>query len=303
MTMIVVTHEMGFAREVADTRRVHGRRRRGRVRQAGRGARQSAPRAHAGVPVEGALKPGTGGGRSPPLHGRLDVQAPQAGDSIGLRRLSRGARPGARARSAGRRGRSRRARARGCSYTEPGSSSTPASRAIASHQRCTSSTPATRGKPIGPASGRTPREQSRERRARNSSSERQVGEHELAVARHQLARRGAAPGRRAVRSGRCSRSSCRASVLRCARSSAVSRAGQPAETQARQAVRLGHGAERQRVLVGVARGGQAPRRVVLEAAVDLVAEQRRPTRSRASSITLRRTSCGPSACRSGCAER
>ena len=31
MTMIVVTHEMGFAREVGDTRRVHGRRRRRRV--------------------------------------------------------------------------------------------------------------------------------------------------------------------------------------------------------------------------------------------------------------------------------
>ncbi len=33
MTMVVVTHEMGFAREVADERRLHGRRRGGRVGQ------------------------------------------------------------------------------------------------------------------------------------------------------------------------------------------------------------------------------------------------------------------------------
>ena len=39
MTMIVVTHEMGFAREVADDGRVHGRRRRGRIGTAGRRAR------------------------------------------------------------------------------------------------------------------------------------------------------------------------------------------------------------------------------------------------------------------------
>ena len=44
MTMVVVTHEIGFAREVGDTRRLHGRRRRRRVRPAARGA--SAPREH-----------------------------------------------------------------------------------------------------------------------------------------------------------------------------------------------------------------------------------------------------------------
>ncbi len=42
MTMIVVTHEMGFAREVADTARLHGRRRDRRGRRARRGARQPA---------------------------------------------------------------------------------------------------------------------------------------------------------------------------------------------------------------------------------------------------------------------
>ena len=55
MTMVVVTHEMGFAREVADNGRVHGRRRRRRGGPARRGAREPAPRAHARVPLEGAL--------------------------------------------------------------------------------------------------------------------------------------------------------------------------------------------------------------------------------------------------------
>ena len=58
MTMIVVTHEIGFAREVADTRRVHGRGRGGRARAAPRRARQPAPGAHTGVPLEGALTAG-----------------------------------------------------------------------------------------------------------------------------------------------------------------------------------------------------------------------------------------------------
>ena len=60
MTMIVVTHEIGFAREVGDTRRLHGRRRRRRDGRAPRGARQPAPRAHAGVPVEGAVSAAAG---------------------------------------------------------------------------------------------------------------------------------------------------------------------------------------------------------------------------------------------------
>ncbi len=49
--------------------------------------------------------------------------------------------------------------------------------------------------------------------------------------------------------------------------------GQPADPQPREAVRLGDGAERDRALVGVAGRGQAVGGVVLEAAVDLVAEE------------------------------
>ena len=55
MTMIVVTHEMGFAREVGDTVVFMDG---GVVVESGsaaRDARQSAARAHEGVPVKGAL--------------------------------------------------------------------------------------------------------------------------------------------------------------------------------------------------------------------------------------------------------
>ena len=47
MTMIVVTHEIGFAREVGEPGRVHGRRRGRRAGPAGRGARQPEAGAHA----------------------------------------------------------------------------------------------------------------------------------------------------------------------------------------------------------------------------------------------------------------
>ena len=55
MTMIVVTHEMGFAREVGDQLVFmdDGRGRRGG--RPARGARQPAARAHQGVPVQGAV--------------------------------------------------------------------------------------------------------------------------------------------------------------------------------------------------------------------------------------------------------
>ncbi len=55
MTMVVVTHEMGFAREVADTVVFMDERRRRRGRDARRGARAPPPRAHPGVPLQGAL--------------------------------------------------------------------------------------------------------------------------------------------------------------------------------------------------------------------------------------------------------
>ena len=55
MTMVVVTHEMGFAREVSDTRAVHGPRRRRRDREAGPAVRQARNRTAAAVPVPGAL--------------------------------------------------------------------------------------------------------------------------------------------------------------------------------------------------------------------------------------------------------
>ena len=58
--MIVVTHEMGFAREVADSLVFMDG---GVVVESGRaarGAREPAARAHEGVPVEGALS-----GRAP----------------------------------------------------------------------------------------------------------------------------------------------------------------------------------------------------------------------------------------------
>ena len=47
MTMIVVTHEIGFAREVGEPGRVHGRRRDRRAGAAGGGPRQPAAGAHA----------------------------------------------------------------------------------------------------------------------------------------------------------------------------------------------------------------------------------------------------------------
>ena len=52
MTMMVVTHEMGFARSVAESRHLHGPRRDRRGRQEGRFLRQAALRARAAVPVE-----------------------------------------------------------------------------------------------------------------------------------------------------------------------------------------------------------------------------------------------------------
>ena len=55
MTMIVVTHEIGFAREVGDTVVFMDG---GVVVEAGepaRGAREPAARAHARLPLEGAL--------------------------------------------------------------------------------------------------------------------------------------------------------------------------------------------------------------------------------------------------------
>ena len=55
MTMIVVTHEMGFAREVADNVVFMDDRRRRRVRATGRGARQPQARADEDVPVEGSV--------------------------------------------------------------------------------------------------------------------------------------------------------------------------------------------------------------------------------------------------------
>ena len=54
MTMIVVTHEIGFAREVAHPGRVHGRGRDRRGGAARGGARQPAAGAHAAVPGPGA---------------------------------------------------------------------------------------------------------------------------------------------------------------------------------------------------------------------------------------------------------
>jgi len=54
MTMIVVTHEIGFAREAADTGRVHGRRCRRRIRVTRGGPRRAQARAHTLVPLEGS---------------------------------------------------------------------------------------------------------------------------------------------------------------------------------------------------------------------------------------------------------
>ena len=54
MTMIVVTHEIGFAREVGDTLVFMDEGRGGGDGRAARGARQPATRADAGVPLEGA---------------------------------------------------------------------------------------------------------------------------------------------------------------------------------------------------------------------------------------------------------
>ncbi len=55
MTMIVVTHEMGFAREVGRHGGVHGRRRGGRGRRSQGGADLPDPRADQVVPLQGAL--------------------------------------------------------------------------------------------------------------------------------------------------------------------------------------------------------------------------------------------------------
>ena len=54
MTMIVVTHEIGFAKEVADGVALLDGRRRGRVRTSEGGARQSQGGAHQALPVQGA---------------------------------------------------------------------------------------------------------------------------------------------------------------------------------------------------------------------------------------------------------
>ncbi len=54
MTMVVVTHEMGFAREVASRRDLHGRRQHRRGRLPGCGIRQPETSSAAGVSVEGA---------------------------------------------------------------------------------------------------------------------------------------------------------------------------------------------------------------------------------------------------------
>ena len=50
MTMLVVTHEMGFAKEVANRDRLHGCRADHRVQHAGEFLRQSAARANQAVP-------------------------------------------------------------------------------------------------------------------------------------------------------------------------------------------------------------------------------------------------------------
>ena len=55
MTMVVVTHEIGFAREVARLGRVHGRRRRRGDRTAGRGPVQSPARADEAVSLQDPL--------------------------------------------------------------------------------------------------------------------------------------------------------------------------------------------------------------------------------------------------------
>ncbi len=54
MTMVVVTHEMGFARDVGDEVRVHGRRRGRRAGRAGPGPRQPPRGAHQALPGPGA---------------------------------------------------------------------------------------------------------------------------------------------------------------------------------------------------------------------------------------------------------
>ena len=58
MTMIVVTHEIGFAREVGDTVVFMDAGRRRRVGQARRSARQSKARANPDLPAQGALGAG-----------------------------------------------------------------------------------------------------------------------------------------------------------------------------------------------------------------------------------------------------
>ena len=76
MTMVVVTHEMGFAREVADQVRVHGPRGRGRVRRTGADLQRGGVAAAAAVPVTGALRPWPKG-----LPGAHDGERPRSGCS------------------------------------------------------------------------------------------------------------------------------------------------------------------------------------------------------------------------------
>ena len=56
MTMVIVTHEMGFAREVATPRPVHGRRKDTGAGPARKGIRRARKRAPQRLPLEGALK-------------------------------------------------------------------------------------------------------------------------------------------------------------------------------------------------------------------------------------------------------
>ena len=65
MTMLVVTHEMGFARDVADRVGVHGRRRHRRAGHAGRGLRPPPVRAHEGLPRPHRVTEPTGASAGP----------------------------------------------------------------------------------------------------------------------------------------------------------------------------------------------------------------------------------------------
>ncbi len=195
MTMIVVTHEMGFAREVADTVVFMDG---GVVVESGSPrtcspTRATSARARSCRRCCDSLRQPPGARPRGPSRRSAEIGL-EALDR--LRRGWRGRSPGAGAAAARRR--------------SPGSSSTPARSAICSHHCSTSSSPRTRGKPIGPASGADPLEQLAAAREQ-LIEQRQVGEHELARARRSVARRGAARAPPAARSARSSRSSCRAS--------------------------------------------------------------------------------------------